>query len=316
MNAWTELGDGLHVRQSRAYAMNSAVLVAEGHAVVIDPGVLPSELEDLAAFVTRSGADATTLIFTHDHWDHVIGRAWWPRARTLGHDGLARALRAKAAQIEKEIVTCAKAHGEAWTRGFAPFVPDREVSGLHFTPLGPFRMVFRDAPGHCATQLTVHLPDERVLFAADMLSDIEIPILAGPVAPYRDTLAGLAPLVEGGAIETLVPGHGSIARGGEVRERLIRDRLYLDALEAHVGECLAAGLSLDATQTSLSDMDYPGKGAAYDMAPVHRDNVAQAYRNPPRARRKPTSQRSHPQGEGPRSAGAPRPRKHRRPHAP
>jgi glyoxylase-like metal-dependent hydrolase (beta-lactamase superfamily II) len=313
MDPWTELGDGIHIRQSRAFAMNSAVMVAEGRAVLLDPGVLPSELDDLAAFVQRSGADEITLVFTHDHWDHVIGRQWWPLAETLAHDGFAAAVRANAGRIGEEIARCAAGHGETWTRGFAPFVPDREVSGLYFAPLGPFRMVFRDAPGHAATQLTVHLPDEHLLFAADMLSDIEIPILDGPIAPYRRTIEGLAPLIEGGAIETLVPGHGAIAQGAEVKDRLLRDLLYLDTLEARVTECRAAGLSLEATQISLAEMEYTGKSAAYSMAGVHRDNVRFSF-TPARAQQ--PSAGPPPRAGGAPGPGAPRPRKRRRPHAP
>lgn len=296
MDPWTELGDGIHVRQSRAYWMNTAVLVAEDHAVLVDPGVIPSELDDLAAFVDRAAPVRTTLIFTHDHWDHVLGRPWWPDADTIAHDRFAAALEQHALSIAAEAVRCAEAHGETWTRGFDPFVPDHAIAGLHFTPVGPFRMVFRDAPGHCASQLTLHLPDEHLLFAADMLSDIEIPMLHAPAAVYRRTLEGLAPLIEGGAIETLVPGHGSIAQGAEVRDRLRRDLLYLETLETRVEACRQAGLDLDSTQASLADMGYTGKDASYTMVAEHQRNVRTAWAQP------------RPQS-GPRRAGAPGPKR-------
>lgn len=297
MEPWTELGDGIHVRQSRAYAMNSAVMIAEDHAVLIDPGVLPSELDDIAAFVGRAGAARVTVILTHDHWDHVLGVPWWPQAGTIAHDRLAAAVKKDAAQIAAEAARCAEANGETWTRGFAAFAPDRAISGLHFTPVGPFRMVFRDAPGHCATQLTVHLPDEHLLFAADMLSDIEIPMLDAPIAVYRRTLEGLAPLIDGGAIETLVPGHGTIAHGAEVRDRLLRDLLYLETLETRVETCRSAGLDLAATQASLADMEYTGKDAAYSMVAEHEKNVRVTWERARAAKRA---------SEGAKAAGAAR----------
>jgi glyoxylase-like metal-dependent hydrolase (beta-lactamase superfamily II) len=280
MDPWTELGDGIHLRQSRAYRMNSAVMVAEDHAVLIDPGVLPSELDDIAAFAERPGAARVTVIFTHDHWDHVLGLPWWPKAETIAHDRFAAAVQKEAAKIAAEAARCAQANGETWTHGFAAFSPDRAISGLHFTPVGPFRMVFRDAPGHSASQLTVHLPDEHLLFAADMLSDIEIPMLDAPVAVYRRTLEGLAPLVEGGAIETLVPGHGSIAQGAGVRGRLLRDLLYLETLETRVEACRSAGLDLAATQASLADMEYTGRDAEYSMVSEHERNVRVVWEGP------------------------------------
>ena len=48
MSAWTDVADGIRVRQSRLFQMNSGVLEMDGHAVLIDPGVLPSELRDIA----------------------------------------------------------------------------------------------------------------------------------------------------------------------------------------------------------------------------------------------------------------------------
>jgi hydroxyacylglutathione hydrolase len=313
MEAWTELGDGIHIRQSRVYRMNSAALIAENHAVLIDPGVLPSELDDLRDFVARSRAAHVTLVITHEHWDHVLGRPWWPLAETVAHDGFAAALRRDAATIGKEAADCAEAHGEAWPRPFAPFVPDRAIAGLHFAPVGPFRMVFRDAPGHSSTQLTVHLPDEHLLFAADMLSDIEIPMLEGPISVYRRTLEGLTPLIEGGAIETLVPGHGGIARGIQVRDRLLRDLLYLETLDARVRACRDAGLDLDATQVSLAEMEYTGRDAAYSMASAHAENVRVAYRSAAApAPRRPAG--GSPRGGAPRGRRGGRSASRRRPH--
>src|SRR5439155_6465273 len=146
-------------------------------------------------------------------WDHVLGRAWWPDARTLAHDRFAAEVSAERERIADEAQKLAAGHGERWSKRFAPFVPDTAVSGLKFLPLGPWRLVLRDAFGHSGTQLSAHLTDARLLIAADMLSDIEPPLLDGPCAVYRQTLETLLPLAEHDAIPTLVPGHGAVARG-------------------------------------------------------------------------------------------------------
>jgi hydroxyacylglutathione hydrolase len=231
---WTDLGDGIRVRQSRAFQMNSVLLLDRDHTVLVDPGVLPGELDDIASVVRGESPGEITLFLTHAHWDHVLGRPWWPDARTLAHDDFAGVLRQEQEDIRREATSLAAEHGERWEHPFAPFRPDVAVSGLRFLPLGPWRLVLRDAPGHCAHQLSCHLPDHRLLIAADMLSDIEPPILDGPSDPYRQTLEALLPLAEHGAIETLVPGHGTIARGRDaVLERLARDLEYLRATENH-----------------------------------------------------------------------------------
>lgn len=279
--AWTDLGGGLRVRQSRVYWMNSVLLADREHTLLVDPGVLPSELDDLAASA-RDAADLT-LIFTHGDWDHVLGKPWWPAAMTVAHDCFAAEVRERRSDIQREAVEAATRAGESWTRGFEPFRPDQAVSGLHFTRFGPWRLVFRDAPGHSASMLSIHLPERRTLLAADMLSDIEIPMIDHSWAAYRKTLAELLPLAEHGAIETLVPGHGGIAHDrAEVVARIEEDLAYLDRLEDAVEEARRRGLALEDVQDELAAMEYRGKHADYSMADTHRRNIERVYREQPR----------------------------------
>ena len=67
------------------------------------------------------------------------------------------------------------------------------------------------APGHAA----VFFPHTGVLVAGDMLSDMEIPILAterdDALAEYRTGLDKLAGIRE---VRWLVPGHGQVTDGG------------------------------------------------------------------------------------------------------
>ena len=277
--SWTDLGGGIRVRHSAAYQMTSTVLLDAAHTVVVDPGVLPSELDDIARMVADAGAAEITLILTHPHWDHVLGRPWFPDAHTIAHDGFAAVVKRDAAAIQDAAARCASEHGESWTRTFAPFRPDDPVSGLRFLKLGPWKVVLRDAPGHSQEQLTVHLPDHRLLLAADMLSDVEIPGLCGSPASYRAALEPLVPLAEHGAIEVLVPGHGSIAQGAAaVQARFGHDLAYLQALKDGVARAVAAGLGREAAIEQLMAMDYTGKdGRPWPMADVHRENAGHAW---------------------------------------
>ena len=85
------------------------------------------------------------------------------------------------------------------------------------------------APGHAAL-----LVEERgVLVAGDMLSDVLVPMLdlMGAASPIDDYLAGLNRLDSvAGAVDVVVPGHGNVGRAGAARERIDRDRAYLQAL--------------------------------------------------------------------------------------
>ncbi len=275
---WTDLEDGVLVRRSRLFHMNSVVLADDDHTVLVDPGVLPTELDEIAALVGELRPRAITLVLTHAHWDHVLGRPWWPKARTLAHDRFAEALRDGLAHARGEAERYAAEAGERWQAPLEAFRPDDTVSGQRFLTLGRWRIVFRDAPGHDDSQLTLHLPEGRLLLAADMLSDVEIPTLSRPPDAYVRTLETLAPLAGGGAIDRLVPGHGSIASGAdEVRARIARDLEYLRRLSAEVAALRERGLDRDAVAAAIPLWDDIERHADYAMAELHRENAGHAF---------------------------------------
>jgi glyoxylase-like metal-dependent hydrolase (beta-lactamase superfamily II) len=277
---WNDLGEGIHVRQSRAYRMNSVVLLDSEHTVVVDPGVLPSEIEEIARLARQAEPEQVSLLLTHGHWDHVLGRPWWPKASVIAHDACAAEMKARVERIRSESEKLATEHGEKWPRPFEPFGIDQAVSGQRFMKLDPWRLVLRDAFGHSDSQLSTHLPDLGVLIAADMLSDIEIPILNRPPEVYRRTLETLLTLAEGGAFEILIPGHGSLAYGRDaVLGRLRTDLGYLAALERGVTDARDSGLSLERAQERLAAMEYTGKHDEYSMVETHRRNVEHTWRN-------------------------------------
>src|SRR5262249_894636 len=91
VTAWCEPAAGVRVRTGRCMAMNSTRLVAAGHALLVDAGVVPSELDDIAAVVAAEAPrfERVALAFTHPHWDHVLARPWFPGATTFAHAGFA-----------------------------------------------------------------------------------------------------------------------------------------------------------------------------------------------------------------------------------
>ena len=273
---WTDLGDGVLVRQSRAYRMNSVVLARDGHALVVDAGVLPSELDDIAARVDALAPrfEQVTLAFTHPHWDHVLARPWFPAATTLAHVGFADELARDEAKVAADAHAWIAGAGEALTAPFRAFAPDVTVRGTARVECAPRALVAHEVPGHCASQIALHVPELGLLVSGDTLSDIEIPWLDGPPWVYRRSLTALHWLYEQEDIRLLVPGHGAIARSRlEGYRRVLQDLAYLLHLEQRVGEAFTRGAALEDTQSELTQMDYPGKDAEYAMNDVHRENV-------------------------------------------
>jgi glyoxylase-like metal-dependent hydrolase (beta-lactamase superfamily II) len=276
MSAWTELSPRVRVRSSKCYEMNSLLAHHNGHVLLVDPGVLPSELDDIAAatqaITTR--LDAVSVVFTHPHWDHVLGMPWFPGATTFAHSGFGDELLRDEAEIRKSADKGLAEHGEKLPHPFQAYVPGLTGHGTVLLHMGPFEVVTYDTPGHNGSHLAYWLPQHGVLFAGDLLSDIEIPWLDGPPWVYRASLKSLHWLFEQEDVRTLVPGHGPVASGRLAGyRRLLRDMNYLMVLEERVGAAWKRGLSLEATRGELADMEYVGKDGAYPMNDVHAENV-------------------------------------------
>lgn len=281
MSAWTELGDGLFVRQSCAYQMNSVVFAAEGKAIVFDPGVLPSELSDLAGIVGRlvPALEDVTLVFTHPHWDHVLGRPWFPQAATVAHADFQGVLERDAAEIERSAKAWIEGAGEPWPRAFEPFEPSLALPGTIGVRIAGHEVLAYDMPGHSPGHLAFYLPAQGLFVAGDTLSEIEIPWLDGPPWVYRRSLQTLHWVFEQEQVKWLVSGHGPVVSGRQdAYRRLLRDIDYLLLLEDRAAGAFTRGLSLAEAQAELAAMSYTGKDAGYSMNTVHRENVAFTFR--------------------------------------
>ncbi len=280
---WSEVAAGVRVHTSRCYAMNSLVAESDGHALVVDAGVLPSELDDIAAVVRgiTPRFERVSLAFTHPHWDHVLGAPWFPGATTFAHAGFADELEREFAHVSAKAEKWLMARGETLPHPFRAFRPALSARGTTRVELGPFEVVTYDTPGHSGCHLALWLPAKGVLVAGDLLSDIEIPWLDGPPWVYRASLKSLHWLFEQEDVRVLVPGHGPVAQGRtNGYRRLLRDMDYLVHLEERVGAAWKRGISLDETRVELARMDYLGKDAGNDeiaMNDVHAGNVGFAY---------------------------------------
>ena len=230
-----EVAEGVFVHQSEFLQSNAVVVRGTAGVLIIDPGIEGSELTDLAKDVRELGQPVVAGFATHPHWDHVL---WHPELGEAPRYGTARC--ASAVQELLSDPGWRDQVAEALAPEVAGTVP-MDLFGL-ITGLptateripwdGPDVRILEHqahAPGHAA----LVIGDRGVLVAGDMLSDVLIPFLdlESGGDPVEDYLAALG-LLEGVAdgIEVVVPGHGSIGRGGDIHARIELDRAYVEAL--------------------------------------------------------------------------------------
>ena len=216
-----EVADGVMVTTSRVMSTTSTVLAGQGEALLVDPAWLPDELDALADELDVRGLRAIGGFATHAHHDHLL---WHPRfgsAPRWASPATAALARAERASLVTSLADFPEPLIELMGRvqpTDAAIPPASVPRG--FSP----ELVVHDghAPGHTA----LWLPEQRVLIAGDMLSDVELPLPFFPddLPSYLAALDLLASYVARAAV--VIPGHG--APGTDAVARLDADRRDLD----------------------------------------------------------------------------------------
>ncbi|NGO81510.1 MBL fold metallo-hydrolase [Streptomyces sp. YC504] len=225
--------EGVQFHVSELLLNNTVVVRGRTGVLLIDAGITDSEMSCLARDLSEAGRPVVAGFSTHPDWDHVL----W-------HDELGPAPRygtARGAAYMRDLRSEAN-----WKTNVAEGLPP-EVAGdvpldlfglLTGLPAGTAKVPWDgpdvriiEHPAHAPGHAALLIEETGVLAAGDMLSDVLVPMLDDTADAIEDYLTGLR-LLEDVADEVVavVPGHGTVARAGEVRERIARDRAYLHAL--------------------------------------------------------------------------------------
>ncbi|WET83080.1 MBL fold metallo-hydrolase [Amycolatopsis sp. QT-25] len=224
----TELADGVfgYIQPDGGWCVsNSGVITGGGEVALVDTLATASRTLALRVAVADLAAGPVrTVINTHFHGDHTFGNQFFPDSTLIGHR-----------QTRTEMLKAGLGLTRLWPdvdwgqlRVTPPtvllddratlYVGDREVRLIHV------------GPAHTTTDVVVWLPEERVLFAGDVLMSGCTPfILMGSLAGSLEAIDELARL----DARVVLSGHGR-ATGPEVLEANAR---YLRWL----GDVAAAG---------------------------------------------------------------------------
>jgi glyoxylase-like metal-dependent hydrolase (beta-lactamase superfamily II) len=264
--SFEQLTGTLWMTRSRALSYNSGIFIGEGQAALIDPGMFPDEIDGISQFVAEHEAESTCIVLTHSHWDHILGPGHFPGVRVIAQRNFRSAEfgMMNAERRKKTLGEIERWEEENDVRRSTPFsvpFPNATFDGSMMLMLGRRPLQLIHAPGHWPDQLVVYEPEDKVLWAGDMLSDIEIPFVSHSLTAYERTLD----MLKGLEIRALVPGHGRAATGpDEIERRFTEDAAYLRELRRAVTHWVAQG-SLPSAR--LEANQYP-----------HRLNIETAWR--------------------------------------
>ena len=241
---------------SRAMSYNSGVFIHDGQALLVDPGLFPDEVDRIRAYIYAQAAAPTRIVLTHSHWDHVLGPEYFPGVPVIQQQESVAVLAEFGARIERQVTEWERQSNVQRDMPFLMPEPDETFTDRLELALGDKTIELLHAPGHAPEQLVIYDRAEATLWAADMLSDIEIPFVMHSLRAYHLTLDRLALL----DIDVLVPGHGRPASSrADVRARFDGDVAYLAELQHRVEAALAAGQSAAETVAACAGMSYSNR---------------------------------------------------------
>jgi glyoxylase-like metal-dependent hydrolase (beta-lactamase superfamily II) len=251
----------IDVLTSGIWQTNSTIIAHDGACIVVDPAYFPRELAAIAARVDELGR-AAAVVFTHGHWDHVMGHTALPGAPV-------HVSRVLAESIERGDPRAARYLDDARDFDARWYVPRpdgyrwpallRGIAESERTEIAGLALRSLELPGHSPDGLGLVI--DGVILVGDYLSPCEIPFIDDARA-YRTTLARLLEVLR--TVREVIPGHGSRLTAGEATAIARADLDYLDRLlEARV---LDRALAVELPRAA----DVPG------MTDHHRDNCARA----------------------------------------
>jgi glyoxylase-like metal-dependent hydrolase (beta-lactamase superfamily II) len=245
-----EIADGVYVIPDHRINLvpNIGIITGERAVLVVDTGMGPRNGERVLE-KAREVADRRPLYLTltHFHPEHGFGAQAFAPEVPLFYN---RVQRDELAQ-----------KGEPFVEMFRTFGPD-VAEQLEGVALVMPQIVYEEAAEVDLGGRTVHLrhygqahtfgdqvawlPEERILFAGDLVENRFFPILPDEGSSGRLWISVLA-LLEGLGPETVVPGHGEVGDAGLIRDA----REYLSAVRSLVHERHRAGQGLEEMKAEL-----------------------------------------------------------------
>ena len=218
---------------NRNFISNAGFVVTPAGVVVIDAlgsPALAGQLMDEIRKITP--LPVTHVIVTHYHADHIYGlQAFKAKgARIIAHRAALAYMNSDTARLRLE---ASRQELAPWINAETRLVPaDEWIDGPTELVVGGVHLVLQPVgPSHTPEDLVVYVPQERVLFAGDLVFRKRVPFVgqadSGHWIKALETLLAFDATV-------VVPGHGPLSTEARKDMELTRD--YLVHLRATMGE--------------------------------------------------------------------------------
>jgi glyoxylase-like metal-dependent hydrolase (beta-lactamase superfamily II) len=227
--------------------VSATIVITPEGCVLIDTLPFPQETKQIREFAQRRCPRGIKYVInTHHHADHVYGSYLFPEAELVSH----RLCREILLRVGQESLARAKAQ----TLELSPVelrIPQLVFETEMLLRLGEKTIHLIHAPGHSPDGLIVHIREDKVLAASDMVTPVPL-VVRGEPGEMIESLK----LIKSLNLENIVQGHGGVLLRGEVDETVDSSIGYLKAIETSVRAIVERGQP----RSALRDIDIEACG--------------------------------------------------------
>ena len=239
---------------------NASFVVTEEGVLVFDSDIRNNDLPFIRKVTNRK---VMYLFASHASGDHSTG-GWYFREDRPVYIGTRDQIRAYF-QVERKEFEERKAQGLPLYRG-AEILPPSMGFDENLTVLfgGLTFQAKAEGYGHTSGDMTMYIPQRRVMFMGDLLNNEIHPGQAEAAGIFYANIQGTIDILNRIIdrhlpVDTYVPGHGPIHVGRGVAD-LVDQRDYFIAMRDEVGKMVMAGRSLEQIQ---KEFKVPARFASY-----------------------------------------------------
>lgn len=206
--AWLEVGDRVFTRHFEFLDQQIGVVLGGKDVLVVDTRSTPAQAREVTSELLELTPNPISIVVdTHWHWDHAFGNSAFRPASIWGHLRTAERLRSGGEASRAELIEELPDLAEDF-RSVVIDPPDHTFTDRATVMVGDrtVELAFHGR-AHTDADITVFVPDAKVLFAGDLLENGSPPSFGDsyPIE-WPDAVERLLPLATG----AVVPGHGAV----------------------------------------------------------------------------------------------------------
>jgi glyoxylase-like metal-dependent hydrolase (beta-lactamase superfamily II) len=220
------------------WIVNSGFIIGNNRTIIIDAGPNYLSAQTIYGYAknVRPGNELI-LINTEKHFDHIGGNSLFKeKGLTIyGHEGIRRSdkeLSDDKNYFNKSILSDKRREAreeEIFFQNTKIVNPDFPVDNNQVFELGDSEQaVILFTPGHTSTNISVFVPNDKVLYCGDCIVNRYITNLeAGKKEDWNRWLESLN-LICALDSQYIVPGHGNVLKGMEIKKEIDKTRTILE----------------------------------------------------------------------------------------